>query len=176
MNILKKTLLMVLVILAFTSCKKDEEKVDNDGTVITTGHAGGATCSPKYVATSAEGKLDKNIFKVVSVTASDDYFDNTKFRITFNDVALVSGKCYVANSTVQRTITVGVKKEVGVYNLSSDNSVTFSTIKTGSTVLDVIQCGQIEIMSISATEITGRIHAKGDENNLNGTFVAKYCK
>ncbi len=177
MKTLTKFLFVAVALLAFSSCNKEnDEIVDGDGTVITAGHTGGATCSPRYVTTPAEGKLDNKLLKILSVTASTNYFDDTEYRITFNDAVLLTGSCSVGSEGTKRSATLTVKKVVGTYNLSDSKSVSFSTVKVGSTIVDVVSCGQIEILSISADEVTGRIHAIGDETQLNGTFTAQICK
>jgi len=73
-----------------------------------------------------------------------------------------------------------VPNEVGVYKLKFDLS-TFSgqtvTLFDTETVLNTIATeGAIEILTITDTEVTGRVDARYDKTNyVNGNFTVSFC-
>lgn len=73
-----------------------------------------------------------------------------------------------------------VPNEVGVYELSLDLSTfdgqTVTLFNPDGAVNSIASQGAVEIISISETEVTGRIDARLDENSsVNGNFTARFC-
>lgn len=73
-----------------------------------------------------------------------------------------------------------VPNEVGLYKLSFDLG-SFSgqtvTLFDQQTVLNTIATtGAIEILTITDTEVTGRVDARADKDNfVNGNFTVSFC-
>lgn len=73
-----------------------------------------------------------------------------------------------------------VPKAVGVYKLSFDlnsfDGQTVTLFDEEETLNTIATEGAIEILSISETEVTGRIDARSDGNNhVNGNFTVSFC-
>lgn len=119
-----------------------------------------------------------------SWTYADGYVETTTIEgvesLSVNlMLAQVDGAC--RNFSIEGDqVFFTVPNEVGVYKLKFDLS-TFSgqtvTLFDTETVLNTIATeGAIEILTITDTEVTGRVDARYDKTNyVNGNFTVSFC-
>lgn len=73
-------------------------------------------------------------------------------------------------------IYFGAPKKVGVYKLKGGNERIFLVMNNNHTASFDANKGAIEILSITETQVTGRIDARFNGNNfVNGNFTVSFC-
>ncbi|HEX5171373.1 MAG TPA: hypothetical protein VFW11_19485 [Cyclobacteriaceae bacterium] len=83
---------------------------------------------------------------------------------------------------VGNEVLFSVPKKVGVYKLKADlsdmeNSLFVNLFEEETTGHNLASKGAIEILTITETEVTGRIDASLDEmNTINGNFAVNICQ
>jgi hypothetical protein len=89
----------------------------------------------------------------------------------------------LCSGTVNTQTMVGfpIPNEVGLYKLKSDPNfpgliVLFTYFDSEGPITLYVEEGAVEILTITETEVTGRIDAHKDDNNhINGNFVVLFC-
>jgi len=156
----------LLFTISFSACGDDDPEEDN--------------CLPDFGTSVANGSFMGSTFTLAEGTAKEDFADENKYRITFYGESIMGDAC--DNFNFERpvfSIIFSVPKEVGVYTLGFDagNTVTFNDASVVNEVnADVAICGAVEIVSVTADLVTGRIDAfANDDSDLNGTFSVRLC-
>lgn len=147
------------------SCSSDDDNPQN-------------TCTPEFASGTATGMFMGSIFTFVEGTASENFADSTEFRFTLYGEEVMGDACDGFNfDKPDLSIIFSVPKEVGVYNLGSEYTVTFNDASVVNQVnADAAICGAVEIISVSNTEIMGRLDADANEASmLNGVFTVERC-
>jgi hypothetical protein len=157
---MKRAVLFLMASLIGFSCKDDED------------------AKPKYEFKDQDlsGKIENVAWTYEEGTA--DANGNTLSIDLFLDQ--VDPVCELFGFPEGNQVFFTVPNQVGVYELKfdfsgSDNQTV--TLFVPEEVLNIIcSKGAIEILSISDTEVTGRIDARSDENNyINGNFTVVIC-
>lgn len=154
--------------LTFVSCSSDDDEEEDPQN----------ECLADFSAGAATGLFMGDPFTVVTGTATENFADATEFRITLYGETVMGDACDGFNfEKPDSTIIFTVPMEIGVYDILFSNSVTFNDASVVNEVTaEVSTCGAIEILSISETEVTGRIDAKRNtDSELNGTFTLERC-
>jgi hypothetical protein len=158
---------VAVVFLSFTACRPDD--VDNP-----------VTCQPSgYVNQAATGKFMDTTYTVITGKAREDSFDSTKYRFSLYGETPTGDMCDNFNFDLPRkSIIFILPKATGAYPLSSTRGVTFNYALPNQTTATVATCGNIEITSITATTITGKIEADAKDamSLLNGNFTVELCQ
>jgi len=158
--------------LTFTACSDDNDDPDPEEE---------NNCEPEFATAVATGSFMGSAFTIVEGTADEDPFEADKYRYNLYGEAVTGDPCDGFNFDKPKlSIIFSVPKEVGVYNLgvAAGNSVTFNDATVVNEVTaDVAVCGAVEIISVSATEISGRVDAFANSNSdLNGVFTVQLCQ
>ncbi len=135
-------------------------------------------CEPNFSTSVASGKFMGDPFTFVEGTASENFADETEFRVFLYGENVVGDACDGFNfEKPDSSIIFTVPMEVGVYPLTLTDNVTFNDASIVNEVnADLAICGAIEILSITDTEITGRLDASANaDSELNGTFTLVRC-
>ena len=103
-----------------------------------------------------------------------------EFSISLYDISEPVDACDLFFAT-KSLVLFSVPNELGLRVLKLDFSdldgtQTITLYDANTSLNDVSTTGAIEILTISATEVTGRIDARVDGNNfINGNFTATIC-
>ncbi len=138
------------------------------------------TCVPEFASAVATGSFMGTAYTIVEGTAEEDFADANNYRFNLYGEAVMGDPCDGFNFDKPKlSIIFSIPKEVGVYNLgvAAGNTVTFNDATVVNEVnADIATCGGVEILSVTATEITGRIDAFANStSDLNGTFTVALC-
>lgn len=169
-GVLSASLLSLTLFLALSvaSCRDDDD--DDNPT---------NTCTPAGFETqTATGEFMDSTFTFVAGKAKEDPFDSTKFRITLYGETPTGDVCDNFNFDLPaKSIIMVLPKATGLYALGSGTAVTFNHALPNQTNAAVATCGSVEIVSINATTLVGRIdaNARDGENVLNGDFTVQLC-
>ncbi|MEP0984143.1 hypothetical protein [Ekhidna sp.] len=154
------------LILTFTSCGSDDEDPGGGYEFIDQNLQGIIDGIPFEFG---EGTFESSFFTEGAISLdlydSNEEFDNVCEFIGFGD---------------QVKIFFEVTDEVGLYELSFDlNSFSGQTItlfNPEGSVNNIATIGAVEILSITDTQLTGRMDARMDaENSVNGNFTVVFC-
>ncbi len=158
--------LLILPLLFLASCSDDEDDTTDN-------------CTADFVSQTATGLFMGNTFTMVEGTAGENFADSTEFWITLYGEAVTGDACDNFNfDKPDLSIIFTVPMTVGTYELSfGAYSVTFNDASVPNTTnADVAVCGAVEITSITATTVSGKIDADADANSyLNGNFTVERC-
>jgi len=163
-------LFLMIAVFAFSSCDDETpEVVDN--------------CIPSFKSQNASGMFMGEAFTFVDGKAKVSPFDSTQYAFTFYGETPTGDMCDNFNFDLpKKTILFDLPQQVGLYELgfSTSESLTFNDATvTNQTTAEVSLCGAIEILTISTTSITGRLHAKVEadstNNIINGNFEVMLC-
>jgi hypothetical protein len=88
--------------------------------------------------------------------------------------------CAVTSSITGDQVFFGLPAKVGLYtlsfNLQGGSSYTATLFQKSTTTNIIASEGAIEILTITATEVTGRMDARSDDKNfVNGNFRVAVC-
>jgi hypothetical protein len=126
----------------------------------------------------AAGKINN-----VAWAYTDGYADVSSGQEPFVHVKLFLAQsnkgCAITNATGNE-VFFGLPAKVGLYNLNfnlSGGTSYTATLFERSTFLNIIAgSGAIEILTLTGTEITGRMDARSDDqNSVNGNFKVAIC-
>lgn len=161
----------LLSMLSFSACGGDDDGDDPEPD----------NCAPEFATAVATGSFMGAAFTIVEGTAVEDFADENNYRFTLYGETVTGDPCDNFNFDKPKlSIIFSVPKDVGVHNLGlgAGNSVTFNDATVTNEVnADVATCGAVEIISVSATEISGRIDAFfSAASDLNGTFTVTLCQ
>lgn len=158
--------LMLLVMMGMTACQPE----DPDEPL---------TCQPSgFVNQAATGKFMDTTYTVLTGKAKEDPFDSTMYRFSLYGETPSGDMCDNFNFNLpQKSIIFILPKATGTYALSSSRGLTFNYALPNQTDATVATCGNIEITSITATTITGKLEADARDNEsfLNGNFTVQLC-
>lgn len=152
-------------ILVVTSCGKDDSGP-----------------SYNFLNQNLQGTIDGISFNSKGGTASDG-FEDGDFSISIYDTNEEGDVCDVFSSD-NVSIIFSIKAEVGLYELSFDlNSFDGQTVtllnpngEGGIPQNNIATLGAVEVLTITETELTGRMDARMDaENSVNGNFTVQFC-
>ena len=127
-----------------------------------------------------QGKIEGKTYQFKDGYFEESFFEEDKFSIQMYDVNEPDDACDVFSSDFVQ-VFFSIPKEVGLYKLKFNLS-TFTgqtaTLYDPDESLNVIATeGAIEILTISETEITGRMDARADNRNfVNGDFSVISCQ
>lgn len=164
-------LLMLTVLfsgLLVTSCSDD-------------GGDDGSLCEKNIANQTATGKLLGADFTFAEGEVKENFADDTEYRYTLYGESIMGDICEFLNPDKPNgSIIFSVPKSEGTYDLGLDTqlSVTFNdaTGQSGANAY-VVTCGTVEITTITATTISGKLIADYDtDNNVEGTFTATLCQ
>lgn len=159
--------LMLLLIVSATACQPE----DPDEPL---------TCQPSgFVNQAATGEFMDTTYTVLTGKAKEDPFDSTMYRFSLYGETPTGDMCDNFNFDLPRkSIIFTLPKSVGTYALSSSRGLTFNYALPNQTDATVATCGNIEIISITATTITGKLEADARDNEsfLNGNFTVQLCQ
>jgi len=119
-----------------------------------------------------------DVFNVVKGTAEEDFADATQFRFNLYGEAVTGDACDGFNfEKPDSSIIFSIPMAVGLYELGVNYSLTFNDASVVNEVNAVIAlCGAIEITEVTATSVTGKLDAYGDDDSiLNGNFTVELC-
>ena len=168
---MKKYLLYLLAIsLVFNiSCSDDGD--------------GGGGSDYEFLDQNAQGKINGKDFALVLGKGEMDPFDETRLSITLWSESFTDACGFNFGQEVSSFFTVPM--QVGLYELKLDltdfeGSQTVTLFDPDGTLNIICSDGAVEILSITETKVTGKIHAyyTGDklENDINGNFEVTYCE
>jgi hypothetical protein len=164
---MKKTLLTILAAALLFSCSKEDDKSEPEYTA-------------SYKDQPAQGKIEGTNFEYFTGTFVKDFHNTENFRIHLYDKAEidtvdVNRMCGFAFYGTTRECYFSIPKKVGIHKLYNNQSVTFVTGEINVALPRAIK-GEIEIISISDTQLVGKIDAKeSDANYINGNFTVVFC-
>ncbi|MEP5613312.1 MAG: hypothetical protein ABJP45_13755 [Cyclobacteriaceae bacterium] len=159
------TLLLSFSLLFLMSCSKDDE---SDGP------------SYDFVNQNAQGTIDGISFTFAAGTAEKSN-DGEDLSVDFYDITEeLTDVCDFFGLGESVTVFFTIPNAVGLYELSFDLS-SFDgrtvTLFNPDTFLNIISSeGAVEILSITETQVTGRIDARADDSFVNGNFTLEICE
>lgn len=168
-NYLKFSLLSIIILTFFiASCGDDEPDVDD--------------CAPSYENQVATGSFMGSTYTFVDGSVVEDFSDSTQYRFTFYGETPTGDMCDNFNFDLpEDRIIFSIPQQVGTYKLglTTGYSVSFNRVITNNTSAEIALCGEIEIQTITADRVTGRLDVKVDDgsagNFLNGNFDVTLC-
>jgi hypothetical protein len=128
---------------------------------------------------TAAGTFDGQPFKLVSGLAQDDKFDAGKFKVLFFNETLRGDVCKLMMFDYpDQSILFVLPKVVGKYPLSPTQSVTFNLASVENNKAIAVANGEVELISITDTLLTGRILAHNADKScfFEGSFAVPICK
>lgn len=135
--------------------------------------------SYSFIDQNVTGKVNNKAWTYAGGTAKEDFFENTKMSVDLTATTL-EDPCNDFTSGLR--VFFSVSPTVGIYELnldinSADESFTVTLYDPDDGNLNIIATmGAVEILSISDTEVTGRMDVFYDsETNVNGNFSIPYC-
>ena len=133
--------------------------------------------SPTFKSQTLQGKISGADWIFETGSAEESFFDSEKISIELTDQSFAS-PCDEF-SFGGNVILFSVDNAVGVYtvcfNLDATENQTF-TLYDGSTN-NIITNGGIEITSISASSVSGKLTGSIDDQNfVDGTFTVPFCQ
>ncbi|MFK7946332.1 MAG: hypothetical protein AB8G11_01990 [Saprospiraceae bacterium] len=170
-NYLKFSLFSIAILTFFIASCGDDEPVTNP------------TCpAPSYQNQVATGSFMADTYTFVDGSAKEDPFDSTHYQITFYGETPTGDMCDNFNFDLpEDRIIFSLPQQVGTYELgvATGYSVSFNRVVTNNTSAEIALCGEIEIQTITADRVTGRLDVKVDDgsaaNFLNGNFDVILC-
>lgn len=153
------------LISLISSCKKDDESGP----------------SHEFINQNLQGAIDGIPFT---------YGEGTVEMITRDGKEHLSFDLYHANEEINEVCSFfgfgnevsaffSIPAEVGLYELSLNFSYggqTVTLFNPDGTVNNIASIGAVEILTVTETEVTGRMDATLDaENTVNGNFTAVFC-
>ena len=161
-----KKLFYFIIILIFGACSvTTEEKAT----------ATSSTTIPDYETTTLSGKMvgvawTFDTGNVVVPTSGSTYW----YNMTSDNLSNACSPIYTGTSSIPVILfTRSEAPSVGETELGWGNTVTFYD---GSVNYGIIT-GKIKIDTVTTTEVTGKMYAKGrdSDNKINGTFTLSRC-
>lgn len=152
-------LFLGLVVFASFACGDDEENGP----------------SYEFKDQTAQGQVEGNNWTFVSGLSEVSFFDeaNISFELTSETYEDPCAEFILDGVRV----LFDAPAEVGIYELSfSENGHTVTLYNPETQLNSIAVDGAIEIVSITETEVTGRIDAHADsETFVNGDFTVPFC-
>ncbi|MDA0196784.1 MAG: hypothetical protein O2887_17150 [Bacteroidetes bacterium] len=138
--------------------------------------------SPKidFKNQSLQGVVNKTPWQFVTGTAEISPFDAGKLSIDMTAEA-VTDPCNTFFFEGLR-VFFSVTNEVGLYEFAldfnnPDASQTITLYDPDGSLNTIITEGALEILTITSTEVTGRIDGRYDDDNyVNGDFTVPFCE
>lgn len=159
----KLLLLSALALGAVYSCSKDDEDDKTE-----------EKYEVNFKSQKTQGLIDGNAFEYIKGTFKDDLFNDGEYKITLFDLADYDTTLLAYGTKYQVYMTLPA--QVGTYELTATGD--YVTLKNGTInqELPLARKGAVEIISISETELVGKIDAYyDDENYVNGNFTVSFC-
>jgi len=161
------TLLLSFSILFIVSCSKDDEA-----------GSGGY----EFKNQNAQGTIDGISFSFGEGTAEDSFFNDGELSIDlFDDSEDITDICDSFSFGDFVRVFFDVPNAVGVYELSfsltdAENGRTVTLFNPANTLNIIATEGAVEILSITDTEVSGRLDVRGgDDDSVNGNFTVTIC-
>ena len=152
-------LLILLSFVLITSCGDDEDN------------------GPKYEFKnqSLQGQIEGEAWVFSSGIAEVSFFDETDLSFELSSETF-EDPCTEFILDGQRLL-FDVPATVGVYELSfTENGHTVTLYNPDTNLNSIAVSGAVEILTITETEVTGRIDARTDsETFANGNFTVPFC-
>ena len=158
----------LLTTLFITSCGKDDDE-----------------SGPSYEF------IDQNLQGTIDGQAFDFGEGEAELTTNFDEEQVLALDLFDSNEEItdiceffgfgdQVSVFFSITPEVGLYPLSinakSFTGLTVTLFNPDGAVNNISTEGAVEILSISDTQVRGRIDARFDsENNVNGNFTATFC-
>ena len=128
----------------------------------------------------ATGKFMDAPFTFVAGKVSEHPFDSSKFEFVLYGETPKADMCDGFNFDVlpKQSIIFSTPKTTGAHAINNVDAVSFNNAEPNKNATIMVPNGNIEIVSISATTIVGKINtASADgKNTLNGNFTVNICK
>ena len=165
-----KKLFYFIIILIFGACSVTTEET-----------ATSSTTMPDYEATTLSGKISGTAwtFYKGQVTEPTSSSGNYYYRLTSDNISNACTSTFTGTSSNPYIIysrddatAVGEEELCWGSGCANTNTVTFYD---GSNI--IIYTGKIKIDTVTTTEVTGKMYAKGrdSDNEINGTFTLSRC-
>lgn len=158
-------LLAIIPLVYISSCSDDKDDKDK---------------GPKYSFEDQDlqGSINNKAYFFQSGTAEDSFFEEGNLSIDLSDVSYDDSCSEFFLEGL--SVFFEVPAQTGIYELSLDFSSldgrTVTLYDPDETLNIICSDGAIEIVSISNTEVTGRLDARYDnESSVNGNFTVPYC-
>ena len=152
-------LLILLSFVLITSCGDDEDN------------------GPKYEFKnqSLQGQIEGETWVFSSGIAEVSFFEETDLSFELSSETF-EDPCAEFILDGQKLL-FDIPAVVGVYELSfSENGHTVTLYNPDTNLNSIAVSGAVEILTITETEVTGRIDARADsETFANGNFTVPYC-
>ncbi len=168
-NLLKNTfqLLFSISLLTSISCSSDED----DGP------------SYDFVNQNAQGTIDGISFNFGEGTAEESLIDASELSIKLYDNSEdFTDVCDFLGFGDFVSVFFSIPNAVGIYELNfnldgSEDARTVTLFNPAETLNIIATEGAVEILSISDTEVTGRLDVRALEGNaVNGNFTVVICQ
>lgn len=150
------------MLMGISACGKDED----------------AGPSYSFIDQNLQGTVDGIPFTLKGGTFEDGFEDGE----IFIDLYDINEQGEVCDLFFGEHVSVffSIPNAIGLYelsfNLNSFDGRTVTLYNPDNSLNTIATEGAVEILSISATEVTGRLDARADENNaVNGNFSAVLC-
>jgi hypothetical protein len=152
---------VILFILSVSACSEDDEKN-----------------APAYAFQDQiiQGKINGQVWSFKDGNAEVNSFDETKLSIDLGSNKVNDPCGFGATSGLR--VFFSIKKELGLKELSSSTEGQTITMYDPEGSLNTISSeGAVELLTITATQVTGRIDAQFDDDNfVNGNFTVLLCE
>ncbi|MEQ9404929.1 MAG: hypothetical protein RIM99_15160 [Cyclobacteriaceae bacterium] len=157
--------LLSLSLLFTISCSSDDEQ---------------AEAAYDFIDQNAQGSIEGNDFNFGSGKISDSNAENELFIKLYDDSETFTDPCDALGLGEFVNVFFSIPKEVGLYELTASFSIDEEgqtvTLFNPATFLNIVASdGAVEILTITAEQITGRIDARLDNDFVNGNFTAIFC-
>ena len=168
-SLFKSTTLLLLpsFLLFAVSCSKDDEA---DGP------------SYEFIDQNAQGTIDGISFSFQTGTAEDSFFNEEELSIDLYDESEdITDVCDFFGFGDAVRVFFSIPNTVGLYELSfsfddAENGRTVTMFNPAKTLNIIATEGAVEILSISDTEVSGRLDIDaGEGNEVNGNFTVTIC-
>lgn len=163
---MKKTRIFLVAMIAsisiFISCKNEDPEAKYN-----------------FKDQNLQGKVDGESYEFGDGHFEESQFESDKYSIDLYDASESEDACNLFFSE-HVSVFFSIPKEVGVYklffNLSNFTGQTVTLYNPDGSQNNIATEGAVEILTVSDTQITGRMDARMDsDNNVNGNFTVDIC-
>ncbi|MCP4459955.1 MAG: hypothetical protein GY816_18320 [Cytophagales bacterium] len=133
----------------------------------------------EFIDQALQGKIDGLDFVYGDALVKESFFNAGDLSFEIFDEAETDAACDIITSDLPRVIFT-IPNEIGLIELSLDmgsgDGQTITLYNPDGSMNVIMTEGALEILTITSTEITGRIDAQMDSDNfVNGNFTAGFC-
>ncbi|WP_370086139.1 hypothetical protein [Ekhidna sp.] len=151
--------------------------------VILLSSCGGDDAGPAYnfIDQNLQGTIDGQNFVYGEGIVEASSFNEGKFSLDlYDEQEEITDICDFFGFGDHVSIFFEIPDEIGLYelflNLESFEGQTVTLFNPDGSQNNIATMGAVEILSISATQVKGRMDARMDEaNSVNGNFTVQFC-